>query len=90
MLAWLWLRRDVAVLPGEVIYRDAAGAPTLVSHRYRLAGRPDYITQDARGVVPVEVKSYGIRLIRADDATVSKGGRSVPPNRSAGSGIRWR
>ena len=57
LLVWLFLRRRVVVLPGEVVYRDTDGAPTLISHRYRLAGRPDYVTRESRGLVPVEVKS---------------------------------
>lgn len=56
-LAWLVLRKRAAVLPGEVVYRDTDGARTLVSRRHRLAGRPDYITREKHGLVPVEVKS---------------------------------
>jgi CRISPR/Cas system-associated exonuclease Cas4 (RecB family) len=33
------------------------GQPTLVSHRFRLAGRPDYVTRGRRGLVPAEIKS---------------------------------
>jgi CRISPR/Cas system-associated exonuclease Cas4 (RecB family) len=32
-------------------------APTLYSRKYRLASRPDYVTREAGGFVPVEVKS---------------------------------
>jgi hypothetical protein len=28
-----------------------------ISHQHRLAGRPDYLTREAGGLVPVEVKS---------------------------------
>lgn len=56
-LLWLFLRSRVAVLPGEVVYRDEEGARTLVSRRHRLAGRPDYVTREKDGLVPVEVKS---------------------------------
>ncbi|MDO9712801.1 CRISPR-associated protein Cas4 [Paracraurococcus lichenis] len=59
LLAWWLLRRRAAVLPGGVVYSDAPDAPTLVSHRHRLAGRPDYVVRGARGPVPVEVKSRG-------------------------------
>lgn len=57
LLLWWVLRRRAAVLPGEVIWRDAPEARTLVSHCYDLAGRPDYVVREARGLVPVEVKS---------------------------------
>lgn len=54
-LAWLFLRGRAAVQPGEVVYRDAEGARMLVSHRHRLAERPDNVTREGRGLVPVEV-----------------------------------
>lgn len=57
LLVWLVLRRRVAVLPGEVVYRDGPDSETLVSRRYGVAGRPDYVTREKRGLVPVEVKS---------------------------------
>jgi CRISPR-associated exonuclease Cas4 len=57
LLLWLYLRRRAAVLPGEVVWRDTPGAETLVSHRFALAGRPDYVVREGRGLVPVEVKS---------------------------------
>lgn len=53
----LFLRNHAAVCPGEVVYRDTDDEHTLVSDRYRLVGRPDYITREKRGLVPVEVKS---------------------------------
>lgn len=56
-LLWLFFRTRAAFVPGEVAYRDARGQPTLLSHRHRLAGRPDYVTRDGRGLVPFEVKS---------------------------------
>jgi CRISPR-associated exonuclease Cas4 len=57
LLVWWLLRKRADVLPGEVVYRDTPDAPTLVSRRFRLAGRPDYVTRESRGLVPVEVKS---------------------------------
>ncbi len=57
LLLWWFLRRRAAVLPGEVVWRDTPEARTLVSRRYELAGRPDYVVRDTRGLVPVEVKS---------------------------------
>jgi CRISPR-associated exonuclease Cas4 len=59
-LAWLFLRRRVAMLSGEVVYRDSPDAETLASGRYRLAGRPDYVTREKCGLVPVEVKSRAL------------------------------
>jgi CRISPR-associated exonuclease Cas4 len=57
LLLWLFLRNRAAVLPGEVVYQDTDGQPTLVSRRHRLTGRPDYVTRDGRGLMPIEVKS---------------------------------
>ena len=57
LLLWLFLRSRSRVLPGEVVYRDEKGARTLVSRHHRLAGRPDYVTREKAGLVPVEVKS---------------------------------
>lgn len=57
LLLWWFLRRRAAVLPGEVVWQDTPDADTLVAHRYRIAGRPDYVVREARGLVPVEVKS---------------------------------
>lgn len=57
LLLWWFLRRRAAVLPGEVVWRDTPEARTLVSRRYELAGRPDYVVREASGLVPVEVKS---------------------------------
>ena len=51
-LLWLLLRSRAEALPGEVAYRDAPDAGTLVSHHYRLAGRPDYVTRGKRGLIP--------------------------------------
>jgi CRISPR-associated exonuclease Cas4 len=57
LLIWWMLRRRATVLPGEVVWRDTPDADTLVTHRYRIAGRPDYVVRGTRGLVPVEVKS---------------------------------
>jgi CRISPR-associated exonuclease Cas4 len=59
-LAWLLLRGRATVLPGEVVYRDTPDAPTLVSRGHRLAGRPDYVTREKGGLVPVELKSRSL------------------------------
>jgi len=61
LVGWLHFRRQQTDLPrGTVIYADAGrrhlGHP-LVSHRHRLAGRPDYLVNTGHGVVPVELKS---------------------------------
>lgn len=55
------LRRESGLPPGRVIYADTGGwrpvERPLFSARYRLAGKPDYLVDTKRGVVPVEVKS---------------------------------
>lgn len=61
-LLWLWARRlrQRAGLPaGGVRYADAGDTrvPLLRSDRYGLQGRPDYVVQDGRHYIPVEVKS---------------------------------
>ena len=63
---WLLLRvtpsREEAGLPaGRVTYVDTGAwkrcERPLYSSRYRLTGRPDYLVQGRKGVIPVEVKS---------------------------------
>jgi CRISPR-associated exonuclease Cas4 len=61
LAGWLYFRRHRTGLPpGAVVYTDVGkrhrGRP-LVSHRYRLTGRPDYLIRTANGIVPVELKS---------------------------------
>lgn len=62
VLLWLGRRTHTATgLPrGEIVSRDTAGweAPpkALVSHRFRLAGRPDYLIRERDEIIPVEVK----------------------------------
>ncbi|HEY7391059.1 MAG TPA: PD-(D/E)XK nuclease family protein, partial [Bryobacteraceae bacterium] len=61
-VGWLFFsRRGNTGLPdGTLVYDDAGrhhlNRP-LVSHRYRLAGRPDYLIKTHGGLVPVELKS---------------------------------
>jgi CRISPR-associated exonuclease Cas4 len=63
LIAWASLRRlekAGALPPGSVTYADTdqrRPGETLVSHRYALAGRPDYVAQTSEGAIPVEVKS---------------------------------
>jgi CRISPR-associated exonuclease Cas4 len=63
---WLLLRsgalRQESGLPvGRVTYVDTGAwdrnERSLFSNRHRLTGRPDYLVETRRGVVPVEVKS---------------------------------
>ena len=58
---WLYFRSRQTGLPdGAVLYPDAGrrhSVRPLVSQRYRLAGRPDYLVNTGHGVVPVELKS---------------------------------
>lgn len=64
----LWLvvrsganRRATGLPRGRVTYVDTGAwdrcERPMFSQRYRLTGRPDYVVQTRRGVVPVEVKS---------------------------------
>ena len=55
-----WYLRQRSGLPsGEIIYEDSSGknSRVLVSERYGLRGKPDYLLEDASGIIPVEVKS---------------------------------
>ncbi|MGE4043416.1 MAG: hypothetical protein AB7F35_01090 [Acetobacteraceae bacterium] len=60
---WLFLRgraRDTGLPEGEVIYDDTDAERLerpLVSHRYRLTGKPDCIIRARAGTFPLEVKS---------------------------------
>lgn len=62
VLSWLGSRTHASTgLPrGEIVSRDTAGwerpPKALVSHRHRLAGRPDYLIRAREGIIPVEVK----------------------------------
>ena len=63
---FVWIRANCrisrsGVPDGRIVYLDAdhrneLGRP-LVSRRYGLTGKPDYLVETADGVVPVEVKS---------------------------------
>ena len=63
--AWLWSRdrREKSGVPeGEVIYADTGAwfpnTKPLYAPNYKLAGKPDYLVQQADGsIVPVEIKS---------------------------------
>ncbi len=57
-----WLRTG---LPGSRILSADVGSALpatkpLVSHRYHLTGKPDYLVQIAGGIAPVEVKSGSV------------------------------
>jgi hypothetical protein len=58
---WLYFsRRSATGLPAGLLVYDAGRQHLqrpLVSHRLRLAGRPDYLIETAEGLVPVELKS---------------------------------
>lgn len=63
-LLWLASRRlkRASGLPaGRVIYADTGAwqrnERSLYSKRHRLAGKPDYLVQSGRDIIPVEVKS---------------------------------
>lgn len=55
-----FLRRSTGIPPAEVFYADRYGEETepLVSERYGLSGKPDYLLEGKENdLVPVEVKS---------------------------------
>jgi CRISPR-associated exonuclease Cas4 len=63
---WLFLRaravrRDAGLPAGRVTYVDTGGwaqnEQPLFSREYLLTGKPDYLVNTRRGVIPVEVKS---------------------------------
>jgi CRISPR-associated exonuclease Cas4 len=61
-VGWLFFSRkgNTGLPAGAVVYDDAGRQHLnrpLVSHRYRLAGRPDYLIETKEGLVPVELKS---------------------------------
>ena len=61
LLAWSRLHRVKAGLPaGEVVYADTGAwqrcERPLYSQCHRLSGKPDYLVQERRHLVPVEVK----------------------------------
>jgi hypothetical protein len=72
-LGWRELRRRLSLLrrhavkrstalglAGEVIYSDNDAVDEgLVSHRYGLTGKPDYISREGEELIPVERKSRG-------------------------------
>ena len=58
------MAKDRAALPeGRVVYTDTlkekGPSKALISLRYELKGRPDYIVETREGIVPVEIKSAG-------------------------------
>ncbi len=54
-------RRASGLPPGQIIYEDTASwqetRQPLRSRRYRLSGKPDYLTRQGEEIIPVEVKS---------------------------------
>ena len=76
LVGWLHFRRQqTGIPPGTVVYADAGshhrGQP-LVSHRHRLAGRPDYLVNTGHGVIPVELKSARCPLSGPRDGDVAQ------------------
>jgi CRISPR-associated exonuclease Cas4 len=63
LVLWLLLRgvaRDRGLPNGEIVYSDTDAERlerALVSHRYQLTGKPDYIIRARDGTFPLEVKS---------------------------------
>ena len=68
--AYACLRRwRLAELPGGVVYNDTHDGTeaVLVSHRHRLAGKPDHVLRTRDGLVPVERKTKDWRGARPRD-----------------------
>ena len=56
VLSW-WLRRRSGLPGGEITYSDTdIPAQPLMSHRYQLVGKPDYIVMRGGVPIPIEVK----------------------------------
>ena len=67
LVLWLLLRgiaRDKELPEGEIVYSDTDAerlTRVLVSHRYQLTGKPDYIIRTSAGSFPLEAKSRRCR-----------------------------
>ncbi|MGE0373643.1 MAG: hypothetical protein AB7Q01_17420, partial [Gammaproteobacteria bacterium] len=65
-ILWLLLRgraQDTGLPAGEILYSDTDAERLerpLVSHRYQLTGKPDYIIRARAGTFPLEIKSRRI------------------------------
>ena len=58
-------------LAGEVVYSDnGAVDEVLVSHRYGLAGKPDYISREGEELIPVERKSRSVSATGAYEGEI--------------------
>jgi len=61
LLIALRMRRSTGLPAGRLIYTDTSNwqrnMQSLYSHKHRLAGKPDYLIQDGKSVIPVELKS---------------------------------
>ncbi len=56
LLSW-WLRRRSGVPLGDIVYSDTdAPAEPLISHRYGLVGKPDYVVLRRGAPLPIEIK----------------------------------
>ncbi len=58
------VRRTTGMPKGDVVYEDVdEGRPpekALVSTRWRLVGKPDYLVENEDGLIPVEIKSANL------------------------------
>lgn len=69
LLLWANARRRLlngGILEGRIVYQDTDRRRNverpLVSHRYGLSGKPDYLVDRSNELIPVEVKSRGCAL----------------------------
>lgn len=49
--------RTIGSLKGKILYQDSANAPVLYAKTLPLCGKPDYIIQVDKMIVPIEVKT---------------------------------
>ncbi len=66
LLLWANARRrllNAGILEGRIVYQDTDRRRNverpLVSHRYGLSGKPDYLVDRSNELIPVEIKSRG-------------------------------
>ncbi len=60
LMAYLYTRKRIEnwyFLDRDVVYRDDGKAPMMVSERYSLKGRPDYVIGRNGKYIPVEIKN---------------------------------
>jgi CRISPR-associated exonuclease Cas4 len=57
-------------LAGEIVYSDDEAGEVLVSERYGLTGKPDYIRKEGEELIPVERKSRHVAVAGAHEGEI--------------------